>query len=621
MGLNQISEGREQISPPDKDGEIKREHASPLLLLEWQIVVRSTESILAKQPANRVQTSTIERGDLRDAVMNEIKAGSIQQAEWNKFKASEENMKAWAGVDASEYTSSRSPKKRSDMLETIAANMRSVPEYADAMRIRAPKLAERADEFNQNLVRIEDQRVAASLQAKLEGDTAERRARLEAEIDQRAAGSVAALRNEQTAAAARGLGLGDGEAKDATTQKQAVAGLGEPAARSRPGPPTQDQPEPSSEPALLRRPIRPEEVSDELKRQYVVASEGRSVLNKGVTEFALRGGDRDGSVAFVDRGKQLASGLEDRGTVQAMVEVARLKGWHEIHIEGSEQFKRAGWMEAKLSGLDVTGFEPKEADKARLKELQDQAATRNNTIAVQTPREAKQEVATPNSPARSSRTAEPTARSDQQVANGKAARHVDGDNLSEREKAILNPLSKLLSEQGHSTDFVEGTMVELERRMRAHRTHVGELLEHGPAPYKFEDGKAPSHFARLRTPDGELVVWGKKIGDAIESGRVRIGDQIVLSNVGDKPVQVLDRTNGKPEWKGSKLNDWTAVPIDRLRESEVKDAIARSANATPALMVVDPKAQRAERQKPPAAPNAEHGDRQHPNKSRGDKER
>lgn len=632
MALNQISEGLERISEPDQDGEIQRKPPSPLLQLEWQIVVRSAEAMYEKAPTNRVETSTVGRSELREAVQLEVKAGTIASQEWERFKKDDTNAKQWAGIDADEYTSSRSPKKRSELLEAIAGNMRNVPEYAEALKVRAPKLADKADEFNKNLAKIEEDRVAESHQAKLAAENVERRDRLEKIADERAANAVQALRKEQTEAVARELGLGAASERDAVAPGAAVKGRqapDEPAA-SKPAPdkdgrdkqPTEPaRPEATAEPTLLRRPITPEEVSEELKRRYVVASEGRSVLEKGVTEFAIRGGERDGAVAFVDKGKQLASGLEDRDTVQSMVEVAKLKGWKEIHVDGSDYFKRSAWVEAKLSGLEVTGYEPKEADKIRLAELLEQRTERNNTITAGQSRQStkdQEQQAQQERPAAKGK----ESRSEPRVPQGRESLHVDGDSLSQKERTVLEPLKEMLVKRQYTTEFIDATMVELERRMRAHRTHVGELLEHGPAPYKFEQGKAESYFARLRTPEGEVHVWGKKIGEAIEQGKVRVGDQIVLSNIGDKPVQVLDRSGKQPEWKDTKLNSWTAQAIDRLREPDAEAARARAARSTPTLLVADPRAPRVERDKPArAAQEHDRSERDQSARSRGDKER
>ena len=46
-----------------------------------------------------------------------------------------------------------------------------------------------------------------------------------------------------------------------------------------------------------------------------------------------------------------------------MVEVATAKNWKEITVSGTDDFRRNAWIEARLNGVKVKGYEPREADK------------------------------------------------------------------------------------------------------------------------------------------------------------------------------------------------------------------------------------------------------------------
>lgn len=74
----------------------------------------------------------------------------------------------------------------------------------------------------------------------------------------------------------------------------------------------------------------------------------------------------DGKPHFEDKGPKLTTASDDRKTIADMVAVAQAKNWSAVQVKGSEDFRRHAWLEARLAGLEVKGFEPKEADLALL---------------------------------------------------------------------------------------------------------------------------------------------------------------------------------------------------------------------------------------------------------------
>jgi len=76
----------------------------------------------------------------------------------------------------------------------------------------------------------------------------------------------------------------------------------------------------------------------------------------------------DRSPAFTDRGAKLATRGEHPEVVRALVEIARERGWDSVTVKGSETFRRAAWMEAVRSGLQVAGYKPTDLDLAELKQ-------------------------------------------------------------------------------------------------------------------------------------------------------------------------------------------------------------------------------------------------------------
>ncbi|MFP3481327.1 LPD7 domain-containing protein, partial [Burkholderia sp. SIMBA_057] len=54
--------------------------------------------------------------------------------------------------------------------------------------------------------------------------------------------------------------------------------------------------------------------------------------------------------------------------VESMVDMAHAKAWGRIRVSGHEQFRREVWVRATLIGIEVSGYEPKAVDVARLTE-------------------------------------------------------------------------------------------------------------------------------------------------------------------------------------------------------------------------------------------------------------
>ncbi|CAE6847139.1 hypothetical protein R75461_07298 [Paraburkholderia nemoris] len=73
-----------------------------------------------------------------------------------------------------------------------------------------------------------------------------------------------------------------------------------------------------------------------------------------------------GEPHFEDRGARLATPSDDRNTVADMIAVAQAKGWKEVTLNGSEEFRRNAWIEASLAGIEAKGFQPQARDEALL---------------------------------------------------------------------------------------------------------------------------------------------------------------------------------------------------------------------------------------------------------------
>jgi hypothetical protein len=82
--------------------------------------------------------------------------------------------------------------------------------------------------------------------------------------------------------------------------------------------------------------------------------------------------------AFRDQGRLITSS-ESEEVVRDLVAIARHRGWSNVHVTGSETFRRAAWLEASRQGLEVRGYRPSERDLQELDRIRHEAS--RNSIA------------------------------------------------------------------------------------------------------------------------------------------------------------------------------------------------------------------------------------------------
>lgn len=682
--MNQLSEGPQRHRTPDADGVIERRTPSAQEDLVTEVERAAAARAAGASAAELRAISTLtSRADLRAAAHNERTTVASDPGSRPDPRPSPTGWVArWADLDASEFARLRASTRKDMALDALAANARGVPEYALELARRSPLLARAVMQFNLDLKQQEqarhrqlapsdtDPRAALQAQARQAHLDAEALARLATRRSEqtravvralaadRQAAETSAVQAEQRAAemasreealhaAAQSLGLEPQRGPAPSQVAQAPLPLAatprtiptEPLAHHAPGGTARTQPRaqlsPDQVPArsrdtLVKRPLLEEEVPPELKRRYVVAVERRGLLDRGVTAFSFRGGERDGRLAFADVGKQLQTQLDDRDVVRAMVTVAAAKGWREVTVSGSDEFRRAAWLEARLEGLQVHGYEARAVDLKRLAELaRDRLPTHAITLAApqrepsdaaappeaQRAREALERPrvldtpvgarAQPETPAVTGPAPHPASPEPPPLkrAPGASADHDrtasplpspsqhDGDALTAKERKVMDGMGALLKDRGYGPEFVAATLAEVENRMRRQRVHLGELLEHGAAPYRGDSTRDMSYFVTLRSAAGIETVWGKELGEALRDGGVRAGDQIVLLNTGKRAVDVPDRTPGidgqvTGRRRTAERNEWAARPIDRLSTLECED-LARRVGAEPSLQVFD----------------------------------
>ncbi|MCK8373793.1 hypothetical protein LXA19_17360, partial [Erwinia amylovora] len=256
---------------------------------------------------------------------------------------------------------------------------------------------------------------------------------------------------------------------------------------------------------------------------------------------------RPDSLAFVDKGEKLQTKISNAQVAGSLVEIAEARGWQEIQLKGTQDFKREAWLQATAKGMTAHGYSPKEADLIRLKELSDK--TKINEVSNAT--EAQAAKAPVIDSAASKGHASPNAMRPADIATESSAGAKNGPETSQSAPAKANVDVK------PAINPLEGT-----------------LKEHGKAPFEFKDGNKDNYFVKLENADGkEKVHWGVDLERAIEKAEVQPGDKVELARTGRKEVIITEEIKddkGKViavEEKATHRNTWE-VKADAVRDKE-----------------------------------------------------
>ncbi|AVL70634.1 hypothetical protein CEQ07_03835 [Oligella urethralis] len=194
--------------------------------------------------------------------------------------------------------------------------------------------------------------------------------------------------------------------------------------------------------------------------------------------------------AFRDKGKTLKTPKTDLSTIRDMLDVAETKGWTELALKGNKEFKRLTFLEAESRGFRTTGYKPTIEDLTLLNRMRDERSQNMIEPQQSTNQEASQGMNDP----------ETQQQQDRGTQHGTASSERDYD-----EPEILHPV----------------------------------LIDHGAAPYKFDDKENLSYYVRVQMPNGdEKDIWGVGLKDALENSQARVGDEVELKNLGRQPVTV-----------------------------------------------------------------------------------
>jgi hypothetical protein len=265
----------------------------------------------------------------------------------------------------------------------------------------------------------------------------------------------------------------------------------------------------------------------------------------------------DQTLAFIDKGGALTVKTENLAVIKDVIAIAQARGWEALAVTGTKHFRREVWKEAFAQGLTVTGHTPTD--------LELQAAERER------------------------------------------ARRVGPNEI--RDDGRQRPLPAAQGDRQHAAPPQSAAAVDQARSTRAQlavdvgtnpATGVvyGRLLEHGEAPYQFNDKNTKSYYVKLDLGDGKVhTYWGVGLPDAMRESQTKpaTGALVGVQQVGSRPVTVTTQTvdeAGQPVTRlvATHRNEWVVENADYFLDTRrmAQDLAARQQRAEAAVAAPSP---------------------------------
>jgi hypothetical protein len=294
---------------------------------------------------------------------------------------------------------------------------------------------------------------------------------------------------------------------------------------------------PSKNKATARAPL--EQPPERVHKRYLRAG----------NQYFLK--DAPYQLAFEDLGPYLVTAHNRPDVVESMVDMASAKSWQRIRVSGHEAFRSEVWLRGTQLGIEVSGYEPKAADLARLADAR-QAHPKNRIEA-----DTSMPAAGTQSPAGDNGT--PAKASD---FRAETADTVGGTTRA----ASPRPEDRARSYQAEPQAISD--------EPETPRQYAGELREHGRAPYLHDPARSDSYYVLFRDARGtDRVVWGVDLERAVFASRAETGQHVTLDNLGRRlvtvKVPILDDHGmavGEEE-KNVYRNTWQVDVVQRERST------------------------------------------------------
>jgi len=297
-------------------------------------------------------------------------------------------------------------------------------------------------------------------------------------------------------------------------------------------------------------------------------------------------------LAFADLGPYLVTEHNRPDVVESMVDMAHAKSWQRIRVSGHEVFRSEVWLQAILLGIEVSGYEPKAADLARLADARQERL--NNRIEVG-PKVEQTAVAGSSGSADERYAASPSSQ-----ARARAALDDAPAGPARKESTASPPVPVSLNTAIDEPD--------------APRRYVGELREHGGAPYQHNRARSDSYYVMFRDEAGaDHVLWGVDLERAVLESLAAIGQQVTLENLGKRlvtvKVPILDGDGAVvgEEEKDVHRNTWQVDVVQRGRAASQATSRPETPPGDTAQPYADQRLQPAAEPVPPHGRDAQRG--------------
>jgi hypothetical protein len=300
-----------------------------------------------------------------------------------------------------------------------------------------------------------------------------------------------------------------------------------------------------------RKPLkaqRGEDAQNTVKPTPVLAKTGYEIPKTVAAQYVVFEGkflDRKSeTVHFEDKGRVLSTESNDRNVIAHMVEVAKAKSWGELHLKGTEEFRREAWIAAEMAGLPSRGFKPTAQDHATLQAAREamRIGAGDRAANVDPKKENMIELAT-------------AAPGDKAVPKVDVAKGEGKPNMQPKLAEVVAPVGRdptgvaaaavKAVVVGPAAASASGAEVALKTAAEVPQAKpgvtAGVLLEHGPARFEHDPKKNPSYFVKVETSAGERTVWGLDLERAVKDSGIEPGQHIELEKVGSKPALAVER--------------------------------------------------------------------------------
>jgi hypothetical protein len=272
----------------------------------------------------------------------------------------------------------------------------------------------------------------------------------------------------------------------------------------------------------------------------------------------LKIGDRyffpDRTLAFIDEGRRIRVRTENREVMHSVIAIAEARGWRVIELRGTEAFCQGMWREAALRGIEARGYQPTEEEVRQVQRVRNRNELRQPSIEEQ--------------------------------------REAPSDGHSTREQSSRGHNTHAATTADPATPPAEADSPQERGDKRASRSlrdgprppTRGMLVAAAAAPYKFDPEQRMSFYVTVRTEVGDRTIWGADLERALaeSTSQPRIGDQVVLTQLGANPVNVRVPTrNDAGELTGEKKivaqrARWRIETIEHERDLQKQARLLRN---------------------------------------------